>query len=132
MDTYSSDREMMAEESEDIISVVDVYDQAASIGKEFEKMIETFGVESVTGLMPKVIKALENLETLAARYEQENTEISDLKLMIEKLESEKNDKAQERMRYEEVTILCSFCVYFQSTSFLLLLIPTPSKHGFVM
>ena len=101
MDTFSSDREMMAEESDDFISVVDVYDQAASIGKEFEKMIETFGVESLTGLMPKVIKALENLETLAARYEQENTEISNLKLTIEKLESEKNDKAQERMRYEE-------------------------------
>jgi hypothetical protein len=39
---------MMAEESDDFISVVDVYDQAASIGKEFEKMIETFGVESLT------------------------------------------------------------------------------------
>lgn len=101
MDTYTSDREVMAEESDDVISVVDVYDQAALIGKEFEKMIETYGVESVTELMPRVIKALENLETLAARYERENTEIADLKAMIEKLESEKNEKAQERLRYEE-------------------------------
>lgn len=101
MDTYISNREVMAEDGEDVISVVDVYDQAASIGKEFEKMIETFGVESVTELMPKVIKALENLETLAARYERENTEISELRDTIEKLEAEKNEKAQERIRYEE-------------------------------
>jgi hypothetical protein len=44
------------------------HDQAALIGKEFEKMIETFGVESLTGLMPKVIKALENLETLCVCF----------------------------------------------------------------
>lgn len=101
MDTFISDREVMAEEADDAISVVDVYDQAASIGKEFERMIETFGVEAVTDLMPKVIKALENLESLAARYERENTEITELRTTIQKLESEKNEKAQERMKYEE-------------------------------
>lgn len=107
MDTFISDREVMAEDGDEVITVVDVYDQAASIGKEFEKMIETFGVESVTELMPKVIKALENLETLAARYERENTEINELRDTIEKLEAEKNEKAQERIRYEEVIYLLS-------------------------
>lgn len=120
MDTFISDREVMAEEADDAISVVDVYDQAASIGKEFERMIETFGVEAVTDLMPKVIKALENLESLAARYERENTEITELRTTIQKLESEKNEKAQERMKYEEVNV-CSLNLYNDNVLCLFLL-----------
>ncbi|XP_069134867.1 RILP-like protein 1 isoform X3 [Argopecten irradians] len=101
MEPYIGRRDIMAEETIDVISVVDVYDQAAGIGKEFEKLIEGYGVEAVTDLMPKVIKSLEQLETLAARYEKETNEISDLKFLIEKLEIEKNEKQQERLRYEE-------------------------------
>lgn len=83
------------------VSVTDVYDQAAGIGKEFEKLIEAYGVESVTDLMPKVIRALEQLEALASKYEKESSEISDLQYAIDKLESEKADKVQERARFEE-------------------------------
>ncbi|XP_021346307.1 RILP-like protein 1 isoform X2 [Mizuhopecten yessoensis] len=101
MEPYIERRDIMADETIDNISVVDVYDQAAGIGKEFEKLIEGYGVEAVTDLMPKVIKSLEQLETLAARYEKETNEISDLKFLIEKLEVEKNEKQQERLRYEE-------------------------------
>lgn len=102
MDFISDRNDIMAEENSEFITVVDVYDQAAGIGKEFEKLIETFGVESVTDLMPRVIKTLEQLETLAARYEKETNEISDLKVLIDKLEIEKNEKQQERLRYEQV------------------------------
>lgn len=84
------------------VTVTDVYDQAAGIGKEFEKLIESYGVEAVTDLMPKVIRALEQLEALASKYEKESTEISDLKYAVDKLESEKADKNQERVRFEEV------------------------------
>lgn len=84
------------------VTVTDVYDQAAGIGKEFEKLIESYGVESVTDLMPKVIRALEQLEALASKYEKDSTEISDLKYAVDKLESEKADKNQERLRFEEV------------------------------
>ncbi|XP_060068995.1 RILP-like protein 1 isoform X2 [Ylistrum balloti] len=101
MEPYIERRDIMAEETIETISVVDVYDQAAVIGKEFEKLIEGYGVDAVTDLMPKVIKSLEQLETLAARYEKETSEISDLKFLIEKLEIEKNEKQQERLRYEE-------------------------------
>lgn len=38
------------------VSVVDVYDLASEIGKEFEKLIDHFGTDSVTSLMPKVNK----------------------------------------------------------------------------
>ena len=93
------------------VSVTDVYDQAAGIGKEFEKLIEAYGVESVTDLMPKVIRALEQLEALASKYEKESSEISDLRYAIDKLEAEKADKVQERARFEEVNTCFSF-VYF--------------------
>ena len=92
----------MEDDPGDVVTVVDVYDQAAGIGKEFEKLIENYGVEAVTDLMPKVIKTLEQLETLAGRYEKESSEIHALRVTIDKLEVEKAEKAQERLRYEEV------------------------------
>ncbi|KAJ8312821.1 hypothetical protein KUTeg_010194 [Tegillarca granosa] len=101
MDPYLIRRNIMAEEVEDSVTVVDVYDQAAGIGKEFEKLIESYGVDSVTDLMPKVIKALEQLETLAGKYERENSEIAELRYTIDKLENEKIERNQERIRYEQ-------------------------------
>lgn len=82
------------------ISVTEVYDQASGIGKELEKLIECYGSEAVTGLMHKVVRSLELLEALAFRYEQENSEIGDLRYTISRLEAEKLEKAQERIRYE--------------------------------
>ncbi|KAK3084923.1 hypothetical protein FSP39_021516 [Pinctada imbricata] len=101
MDPYKERRDIMDEDLLEVVSVVDVYDQAAEIGKEFEKLIEGHGVEAVTDLMPKVIKSLEQLELLASKYEKESSEINELRSMIEKLETEKNERAQERLRYEE-------------------------------
>ena len=92
----------MEEEIITDITVTDVYDQAAGIGKEFEKLIESYGVDSVTDLMPKVIRALEQLEALAGKYEKESNEISDLRHALDKLETEKADTKQERARFEEV------------------------------
>lgn len=36
------------------ITVVDVYDLAAAIGKDFERLIDQYGTDCVRGLMPKV------------------------------------------------------------------------------
>ncbi|XP_076472871.1 RILP-like protein 1 isoform X2 [Babylonia areolata] len=94
---------MASESSQDAcdVSVTDVYDQAAGIAREFDKMIHSYGNESVTQLMPKVIRALEQLESLASRYEKDNEETAQLRSSIEKLESEKADKAQERVKFEQ-------------------------------
>lgn len=98
------------------VTVTDVYDQAAGIGKEFEKLIENFGVGSVTDLMPKVIRALEQLEALASKYEKESSEINDLKYAVNKLEAEKADKNVEKMRFEDVSqniTIIRYCSVFQ-------------------
>lgn len=105
MDLFPIRRRM----EEDVISdvtVTDVYDQAAGIGKEFEKLIENYGVDAVTDLMPKVIRALEQLEALASKYEKESGEINELRYAVEKLETEKTERNQERVRFEEVKMFC--------------------------
>ena len=84
------------------LSVVDVYDIAASIGKEFELIIDNHGPEAVTELMPKVITVLEHLENLASRNQKENAEIVELRYAVEKLQTEKAAKAEQRERYEQV------------------------------
>lgn len=83
------------------VSVVDVYDIASEIGKECEKLIDLFGVESVTNLMPKVINALELLENLATKNERENTMVQELSTKISQLESDKIGKAEDRQRFEK-------------------------------
>lgn len=84
------------------ITVVDVYDQASMIGKEFEKIIDIHGVDAVTDLMPKVIRCLEQLEVLANKNEKENHEIVELRYLVEKLENQKAEAAQMRVKYEQV------------------------------
>lgn len=85
------------------VSVIDVYDIASEIGKEFEKIIDCFGTETVTGLMPKVITALEHLEVLASKNERVNSNVQELEAKIQKLESDKLEKAEDRIRYERVS-----------------------------
>ena len=84
------------------LSPVDVYDIAATIGKEFEKIIDNYGPEAVTELMPKIITVLEQLEILANNNQKENAEIAELKFTIERLQADKKAKAEERIKYEKV------------------------------
>ncbi|KAK4878096.1 hypothetical protein RN001_010602 [Aquatica leii] len=92
------------EETSDLIddvTVVDVYDIASDIGKECEKIIDLYGADAVTSLMPKVINALELLENLAVNNERENTELSELKSKISQLENDKIEKAEYRQKFEK-------------------------------
>lgn len=85
------------------ISVVDVYDLASEIGKECEKIIDCYGAEAVTSLMPKVVNALEMLESLASRNENENTTIQVLTDRVSSLESEIMEKAIFREKLQRVS-----------------------------
>lgn len=96
--------EMITSAVEDI-SVVDVYDLATNIGKECEKIIDVYGAETVTSLMPKVINALELLEALANRNECENSKMQKLTDRIAYLESEKQERAVFRERFQKVRLI---------------------------
>ncbi|CAG9559253.1 unnamed protein product [Danaus chrysippus] len=99
------------------VTVVDVYDMASDIGKECEIIIEKYGPEAVTALLPKVINALELLENLAVRNEKENQALNELTAKISQLENDKIEKAEYRQRFEKV---CRVIV--RSRHFVLLLI----------
>ncbi|CAG9767797.1 unnamed protein product [Ceutorhynchus assimilis] len=83
------------------VTVVDVYDIASDIGKECEKIIDRYGADAVTSLMPKVINALELLENLATRNERENTLLNELQLKVSQLENDKLEKAEYRQKFEK-------------------------------
>ncbi|KAL3270956.1 hypothetical protein HHI36_021460 [Cryptolaemus montrouzieri] len=100
---YSTYRENMDEISDSFsdVTVVDVYDIASDIGKECERIIDLYGADAVTGLMPKVINALEILENLATRNERENTQLLELQTKISQLENDKLEKAEYREKFEK-------------------------------
>ena len=85
------------------VSVVDVYDLASDIEKECEKIIDFFGADSVSLLIPKYITALELLEALASRNERETSMVQELNDRILQLENEKLEKAETRKRFEKVS-----------------------------
>lgn len=83
------------------VSILDVYELAADIGREFEKLINLHGSELLQGLMPKVVSTLELLEKISIQSEQERTTVQDLHNTISLLEHEKREKANDRLRYEK-------------------------------
>jgi len=90
------------------LSTVDVYELASVIGSQFEKLIDSYGPDSVTNLMPTVIRVLEHLEELAKFSESERAEAVELKFTIERLLAEKKLKAEERVKYEKAvySLIC--------------------------
>ncbi|KAL1453735.1 hypothetical protein WDU94_010051 [Cyamophila willieti] len=91
----------MDDEYSSSLTVIDVFDIASEIGKEFEKIIDQCGPDAVTSIMPKVIIALEHLECLASKNERENTKLQELGDHIIKLEHEKLERIQDRLRFEK-------------------------------
>lgn len=83
------------------ISVVDVYDLASDIGREFEQIIDKHGSNSVSALIPKVINILESLETLAIRRENEGSLVQELNDKILQLELDKSEKAEFKKKIDK-------------------------------
>ncbi|CAG2112771.1 unnamed protein product [Medioppia subpectinata] len=82
------------------IDVEDVYDLAAEIGDEFQKVIVSGGSDSVKHLMPKVIRVLEHLEMITILKEDFDSKLDSLKHSVFELESERRDRALRLDKYE--------------------------------
>lgn len=94
------------------LSVVDVYDIAQDIGREFEAIIDRYGSEAITGLMPKVVAVLEQMEMVAMKNERENTTVDDLRATIQQLEMDKQERTEDRVKYEKVfTSYSYYCIF---------------------
>ncbi|KAL3307143.1 Rab interacting lysosomal protein-like 1, partial [Cichlidogyrus casuarinus] len=79
-----------------MLTVLDIYGVAASIGKDFELLIENYGAETVSSLMPKIISILEELEEYATHFDSDEKEIASLQATISQLELDKRDRLQEK------------------------------------
>ena len=71
-------------------------------GKEFEHLIDSHGPDHVTGLMQKVISALEHLERFAGEADAEEATLEGLRTTITHLEMEGVKKNEERQRHAKV------------------------------
>ncbi len=81
-------------------SLSDVYEDAAVIGSELEKIISNYGGDVLRDLMPKVIGVLEVLEALTLRKESESDELAELRMKLTSLETDKLQRMNERERFE--------------------------------
>ena len=82
-------------------SLSDVYDDAAVIGSELEKIINNYGSDVLKDLMPKVIKVLELLESLTMKKESESDELNEMRVTLSSLEMEKAQRTNEREKFEK-------------------------------
>jgi hypothetical protein len=96
--------------------LADIYEDAAVIGSELEKIIINHGPEVLKDLMPKVINVLELLENLTIKNEEENDELNELKVKVNYLEAEKYQKINEREKFEKVS---KFLIFFLFLNYIL-------------
>ncbi|KAH6933667.1 hypothetical protein HPB50_017432 [Hyalomma asiaticum] len=89
------------EGASEALSVNDVYSLAEEIGKEFEILIDSYGVEPVNKLVTKVIRVLEYLEAYATKNDIARDEIAELRAQIYQLEHDKYEKAESRSKLEK-------------------------------
>ncbi|XP_078410725.1 RILP-like protein 1 isoform X4 [Cetorhinus maximus] len=86
------------------LSVMDVYDIAAVVGQEFERIIDVFGCEAIAKLMPKVVRVLEMLEVLVSRN-QLNPEMDELRLELDRLRVERMDRIEKERKHQQELVL---------------------------
>ena len=86
----------------DDFTLADVYEHAAKIGQDIERLIRDYGEGSVEELMPKVVFTLEQLEGLADRRQKDLGIINDLNAEKERLSIECKRVTAYRRQAEEV------------------------------
>ncbi|XP_077376716.1 RILP-like protein 1 [Festucalex cinctus] len=88
------------------LTVLDVYDIAAALAQEFERTIERFGCEALAGVVPKVVRVLEHLESLVSRRADAvggGQEADELRRELLRLRQERSDRtAHERKHHQEL------------------------------
>ncbi|KAK2847172.1 hypothetical protein Q5P01_010171 [Channa striata] len=74
------------------LTVDDVFEIAKLIGTEVEKLIDGYGKESVVGLVPKLVKVLELLESFASRSHAHNLREQELLRTFETIQLQQQKK----------------------------------------
>ncbi|KAM6902582.1 RILP-like protein 1 isoform 5-T5 [Xenentodon cancila] len=82
------------------LTVMDVYDIAAVVGQEFERIIDQYGCEALSRLMPKVVRVLEILEVMVSRNSI-GPETEELRLELDRLRLERLDRLEKEKRHRQ-------------------------------
>ncbi|XP_036384966.1 RILP-like protein 1 isoform X2 [Megalops cyprinoides] len=82
------------------LTVMDVYDIAAIVGQEFERIIDQYGCEVLSRLMPKVVRVLEILEVLVSRNSI-SPETEELRLELDRLRLERMDRMEKEKKHKK-------------------------------
>ncbi|XP_061822298.1 RILP-like protein 1 isoform X1 [Nerophis lumbriciformis] len=82
------------------LTVMDVYDIAAAVGQEFERIIDQYGCEALSRLMPKVVRVLEILEVMVSRHSI-GPETDELRLELDKLRLERTERAEKERKHRK-------------------------------
>ncbi|XP_070706590.1 RILP-like protein 1 isoform X4 [Pempheris klunzingeri] len=82
------------------LTVMDVYDIAAVVGQEFERIIDQYGCEALSRLMPKVVRVLEILEVMVSRSSIP-PETEELRLELDKLRLERLDRLEKEKKHRK-------------------------------
>ncbi|KAK6315544.1 hypothetical protein J4Q44_G00130680 [Coregonus suidteri] len=82
------------------LTVMDVYDIAAVVGQEFERIIDQYGCEALSRLMPKVVRVLEILEVMVSRNSV-SPETEELRLELDKLRLERMDRMEKEKKHKK-------------------------------
>uniref|UniRef100_A0A8C4ZR62 RILP-like protein 1 n=1 Tax=Gadus morhua TaxID=8049 RepID=A0A8C4ZR62_GADMO len=82
------------------LTVMDVYDIAAVVGQEFERIIDQYGCEALSRLMPKVVRVLEILEVMVSRNSI-SPETEELRLELDKLRLERMDRMEKEKKHKK-------------------------------
>ncbi|XP_068191501.1 RILP-like protein 1 isoform X3 [Antennarius striatus] len=82
------------------LTVMDVYDIAAVVGQEFERIIDQYGCEALSRLMPKVVRVLEILEVMVSRNSI-SPETEELRLELDKLRLERMDRLEKEKKHRK-------------------------------
>ncbi|KAM9452749.1 RILP-like protein 1 [Salvelinus alpinus] len=83
------------------LTVDDVYEMAKLIGSELEKLIDSYGKESATVLLPQIVKVLELLESFASRNNAHKSKEEELLKAFETLHVQKQKKTRSVKEYDE-------------------------------
>ncbi|KAK7933074.1 hypothetical protein WMY93_003970 [Mugilogobius chulae] len=81
------------------LTVVDVYDIAALLGHEFERVIDRFGCEAAVGVVPKVVRVLELLEALV-NYGGARNKAEELQAELDRLRQERGERYEQDRRHQ--------------------------------
>ncbi|XP_040053366.2 RILP-like protein 1 isoform X1 [Gasterosteus aculeatus] len=82
------------------LTVMDVYDIAAAVGQEFERIIDRHGCEAPSRLMPKVVRVLEILEVMVSRG-RGSAETDELRLELDALRLERVERVEKDKKHRK-------------------------------